>query len=73
MPYTFSVTYMACQTCQSKVHCDECEARLEEAMMRLSGVRSASLQIAKQELLVNAEQSEDDLLDALEDLGIFAN
>jgi copper chaperone CopZ len=73
MPYTFSVIYMACQTCQSKIHCDECEARLEEAMMRLNGVRGASLQMARKELLIDAEQSEDDLLDALEDLGLFAN
>jgi copper chaperone CopZ len=73
MPYTFSVIYMACQTCQSKIHCDECEARLEEAMMRLNGVRGASFQMARKELLIDAEQSEDDLLDALEDLGIFTN
>ena len=62
MPYTFSVTYMACQTCQSKINCDECEARREEAMMRLNGVRGASLQMAKKELLIDAEQSADDLL-----------
>ena len=73
MPYTFSATYMACQTCQSKIHCDECETRLEETMMRLNGVHGASLQMAKKELLIDAEQGEEDLMDALEDLGIFAN
>jgi hypothetical protein len=47
MTYTFSISYIGCQTCQSKIHCDECEKRLEEAMMRLSGVKGASLQMAK--------------------------
>ena len=73
MTHTFSISYMACQTCQSKIHCDECEKRLEEAMMRLSGVRGASLQMAKKELLIDADISKEDLADALEDLGIFAD
>ena len=73
MTHTFSISYIACQTCQSKIHCDECEKRLEEAMMRLSGVRGASLQMAKKELLIDADISKEDLADALEDLGIFAD
>ena len=71
MLYTFSVTYMACQSCTAKIRCDECETRLEEALMRLNGVHGASLQMAKKELLIDAAQDEDDLLDALEDLGLF--
>lgn len=72
MPYTFSATYMACQTCKSKIHCGECETRLEETMMRLNGVHGASLQMAKKELLIDAEQGEEDLMDARWRIWVFS-
>ena len=53
------------------MHCEECEKRLEEAIMRLSGVHGASLQIANKTLLVDGQMDEDTLVDALEDVGIF--
>ena len=71
MTYTFKISYISCQNCQAKVHCDECEKRLEEAIMRLSGVHGASLQIANKTLLVDGQMDEDTLVDALEDIGIF--
>ena len=71
MTYTFKISYISCQNCQAKVHCDECEKRLEEAIMRLSGVYGASLQIANKTLLVDGQLNEDTLVDALEDSGIF--
>ena len=71
MTYTFKISYISCQNCQAKVHCDECEKRLEEAIMRLSGIHGASLQIAIRTLLVDGQMDEDTLVDALEDIGIF--
>lgn len=47
MTYTFPITYMACQTCKSRVNCDDCESCLESAMMRISGIHGASVQMAK--------------------------
>ena len=32
MTHSLSISYLACQTCHAKVHCDECEKRLEEAL-----------------------------------------
>lgn len=72
MTHTYKISYIACQSCQSKVHCDECEKRLEEAIMRLSGVHGASVQLSRKTLLVDGQTDEDTLLDALEDIGIFA-
>lgn len=71
MTYTYSITYLPCQICNARVHCEECERQLEKAIMRISGVRGASVQMAKKALLVDAVIDEDTLLDALEDLGIF--
>ena len=72
MTYTFKISYISCQTCHAKVHCDECEKRLEDAIMRLSDVHGASLQITNKTLLVAGQMDEDTLVDALEDIGIFA-
>ena len=71
MTYTFKISYISCQSCQSKVHGEECEKRSEEAIMRLSGVHGASLQITNKTLLVDGQMDEDTLVDALEDIGIF--
>lgn len=71
MTYTYSITYLPCQICNARIHCDHCEGQLEKSIMRISGVRGASVQIAKKSLLVDAATDEDTLLDALEELGIF--
>ena len=73
MTYTFPITYMACQTCKSRVNCDDCESCLESAMMRISGIHGASLQMAKKELLIDTALDEGQLADCLEDLGVFVN
>lgn len=71
MTYTLSLTYMGCQTCQTRVHCDECEARLEKAMMRLKSVYGVSIQMAKKNLIIETDMDIDSLTDSLEDLGVF--
>ena len=71
MTCTLKISYISCQSCHAKVYCDECERRLEDAIMRLSGVHGASLQIANKTLLVDGQMDEDTLVDALEDIGIF--
>lgn len=73
MSHIFSISYMACQTCQARVNCDSCQARLEEAVMQIEGVNGASLQMAQKQLIVDTEASQDLLADCLEDLGIFIN
>ena len=73
MTYTLPITYMACQTCKSRVNCDDCESCLESAMMRISGIHGASLQMAKKELLIDTALDEGKLADCLEDLGVFVN
>jgi hypothetical protein len=73
MTYTLKVSYVGCQTCHARVNCDECEKRLEEAMMRLQCVHGASLMLPRKILLIDADQTEDELVEQLEDLGIFCD
>lgn len=71
MTHSVSITYLACQTCHAKIHCDECEKRLEEALMRMQGVNGASIQMAAKQALIDGPIDADTLEEVLEDLGIF--
>ena len=73
MTYTFPIIYMACQTCKSRMNCDNCESRLENAIMHINGIHAASVQMAKKELIIDTPLDEDQLADCLEDLGVFIN
>ena len=72
MNYIFSVSYIACQKCKTKIYCDRCENQLEESIMKINGTRSVSLQLLKKALSIDTDLNEDDLLDELENLGVFA-
>ena len=69
MKYAF--TYLDCQKCKERIHCDHCEKRLTESLLRIRGIRSADIQMATKCLSVDTDQDADTLEEALEDLGIF--
>lgn len=33
MTYTYSVTYLPCQICNARIHCDNCECQLEKSIL----------------------------------------
>ena len=72
MEFMYGVTYMKCQTCDAKIHCDRCSKELEESLMRSWAVESVKLDMNKKLVYITGED-EDDLLDALYDLGIFTD
>ena len=72
MTHSLSISYLACQTCHTKVHCDECEKRLEEALMRMQGVNAAVVQMAVKQVQMDSSLDMAALEEALEDVGLFA-
>ena len=71
MTHLFSIAYLSCQTCHAKVHCDECEKRMEEALMRMQGIDRASVKMGPKQVQVEGGIDADTLEEVLEDLGIF--
>lgn len=71
MTHAFTISYMDCQTCRTRIHCDECEERISEMLMRIDGVENAATQMAKKQLCVDTVLNRDALEEMLEDLGIF--
>ena len=72
MTYTIDISYIGCQSCQARVHCEECEDRLSQMLMRLEGVNGAVVQMAKKQLMIDAELDCGAMEEALEDVGLFA-
>ena len=71
MEYAF--TYLACQSCTAKIHCEKCAAELQERFLKEDGVDTIAFDIPNKKLSVQARLDEMDLLDLLEEVGIFAD
>lgn len=73
MNQSYDISYLACQSCTAKIHCDDCSATLRERLLGRPGVTAAEVDVGKRSLHICADMDEDDLLDLLEDIGIFAD
>lgn len=73
MHYTTSVTYLNCQTCQAKIHCDDCGKRLEETLQSAPGVTRIKVDMPNQCLEAEASLNVDDFAELLEDHGLFSD
>lgn len=71
MTFTYTFFYIGCQACQARVHCEECEERLSQMLMRLEGVNGAVVQMANKQLTIDGDLDSSTLEETLEDLGIF--
>lgn len=72
MVYSYTYTFMECQTCTAKIHCEVCAERIVEAVKRQEDLRILSLDEKQKELSVEtAGMDEDHIVDILEDAGIF--
>lgn len=73
MVYSFTYTFMECQSCTAKIHCEECGQKVSDTLKKQEGIHIISQDGKKKELTVETESmDEDDVLDILEDAGIFA-
>ena len=73
MTFTYTFFYMGCQSGQARVHCEECEERLSQMLVRLEGVNGAVVQMANKQLAIDGDLDSGTLEEALEDLGIFVS
>lgn len=72
MDFRYNVSFMDCQKCGERVHCDTCEEKLITKLNHTGLFASLDLNIANK--LVSgktADADEDDILDALEEVGLF--
>jgi len=74
MKFEFDFSFLNCQSCSAKIHCDECRANLEERLGKMVGIDGVSIDIQNRHLSIGSNTlDEDDLLDMLEEVSIFAD
>lgn len=73
MKLEYAITYLACQSCTAKIHCEKCAAELTERLQKQRGVSDVQIDIPARRMSLQTDGLDEmDLLDMLEDAGIFA-
>ena len=67
----YTITYLKCQSCTAKIHCDDCAAEIQERL-RKEDVQAA-IDIPNRSARIETGMDEDDLLDLMEEIGLFAD
>ena len=74
MKLEYAITYLACQSCTAKIHCEKCATELTERLQKQRGVSDVQIDIPARRMSLQADGLDEmDLLDMLEDAGIFAD
>ena len=71
MNYQITFLYLACQTCQAKIHCEQCGADVTNSLLQMGGIDRVALNMVARTLSVSGNISGDDLEMKLEDLGFL--
>lgn len=68
-----NAAFMRCQSCQERVHCKQCGREFAETISERDDVVSAVVDTEKKFIVIEVYPSadEDDILDAMEENGIF--
>jgi len=74
MVYQYPFDYLSCQSCTAKIHCDDCTAQLHQRLTKNAGLTYVDIDMAAKRMCIRTDDSldEDELLDLLEDAGVFA-
>jgi len=65
--------HLPCRHCQGKNHCADCGEDIRHSLLELPGVTDAQVNMKESQIRVQGSIHRDDLLDALEGMGIFAD
>ncbi len=71
MEKTYAYSYLPCQFCVGKNHCDQCGEDIRQALMRVEGVHSVAMDVPARRLTVRFEGDPGEIEEAAESLGVF--
>lgn len=64
-------TYLACQTCQAKIHCDQCGISLSQSLLQTNEIVQADFNMTSKMVTLASSLNLDEIEIRLEDLGIL--
>lgn len=71
MNHQIPFTYIPCQTCNAKIHCDQCADTVTETLLKLDGISGAVIDMKNKLASVECSMDRDDLEACMEDIGLF--
>jgi len=71
MNYNYAITYLKCQSCTAKIHCEACAREIQERLFKEAV--NAAIDIPNRIARIETRMDEDDLLDLMEEIGVFAD
>lgn len=72
MVQTYRFTYLSCQSCVAKIHCEQCQGQIADILKDQPGVTDAEVNIPAQVMTVTHDGADpDDLEDAMDAIGVF--
>ena len=66
-------TYLSCQTCQAKIHCDQCGATLSQSLLATNEINHIDLNMTSKTVTIDSPLDLNDLEIRLEDLGVLVD
>ena len=55
MELEYSFTYLPCQACTAKIHCEQCQNTITAALRRTDGVQSAQVSISEKTMRITGD------------------
>lgn len=72
MTLNYNFSYLNCQKCEQKTHCNQCAEEIREVLLGTEGVLSAEVAIPPYVMTVAVNGADpDDIEELLEDHGVF--
>ena len=71
MNHRILFTYIPCQTCNAKIHCDQCAKEMTDSLLKLDGVSGVVIDMKNKVATVQCAMDRDDLEACMEDVGLF--
>ena len=69
---TYEFTYMKCQSCSAKIHCDACGEEVRQDLERFAELVVEQIDMKGKNITISSDAMlEDDILDEMERWGLF--
>ena len=70
LEYAFS--YLPCQSCTAKNHCEQCQAEIAASLLRIEGVVAADVNVPQRLMILQSDGADpDEIDDEMDAIGVF--
>ena len=72
MRLEYGFSYLPCQTCSAKIHCEQCQETIAGAILHVKGVEAAEVNIPVKTITVFGDSpDEDEFEETMDAFGVF--